>query len=119
MATRLDITDPIWRGDTIEIPFTLKDELAAPISLEGATVVFTLKLDPTVDDVDADVYYTKAVDDPDTDGAAGLHTIRLERTDTDDLTTADHTYQIKVIYPNTPEDDEITYVYGTVPVEDS
>lgn len=118
MATRLDLAEPIWRGDTLEFPFTLDDE-GAPVSLEGATVVFTMKLDPTVDDIDADVYYAVVVPNPDVDGAAGQHLIRVERDDMANLVTATHTYQVKVIYPTVPEPTEVTYVWGEVEVQDS
>lgn len=118
MALLHNMSEAIWRGDTVEIPFTLSDALGA-ISLEGATVRFTLKLDPTAADADADYIYEAAVPDPDADGAAGTHTVRIERAASAAFQLASYTYQFKVIYPNPPNDDEITYLYGKVSVKDS
>lgn len=118
MPAQLDIDVPLWRGDTVFIPFELTTA-GTPINLQGVTIVFSLKLDPTVSDEQAEFLYTKAVPADDADGLAGRHVVRIERDQLLHLELAPHTYQFKVIYPGEPDDTEITYVWGKILVRDS
>lgn len=119
MAARLDIDVPIWRGDTVDIPIVI-DDSGTPVNLQGAKIIFTLKLDPNIPDADAGYIYEALIPDPDTDGAQGKHTIRIERGELAELPLVSHIYQVIVVYfPDTPQAEEITYVWGTVPIEDS
>lgn len=118
MPTRYDLEMPIWRGDTTVIPFLLMSG-ADPVPLDGATVVFTIKLDPTVDDDVADFIYSSEVPVGDPDGVAGQHMVRIERSDLAGLPLTAYTYQLKAIFPGSPEPLEITYLWGRVQLKDS
>lgn len=118
MPTRADINEPLWRGDTVSIPFEIRSG-GAPVSLEGAKVVFTMKLNPYAPDEAAELFYESEVAVGDTEGAAGNHLVTLYPSKTGVLQPAKHTYQLKVIWPGVPEPLERTYVFGHIPVEDS
>lgn len=118
MPTRYDLEMPIWRGDTTVIPFLLMSG-EDPVPLGGATVVFTMKLDPTVDDDVADFIYSSEVPVGDPDGVAGQHMVRIERSDLAGLPLTAYTYQLKAIFPGSPEPLEITFLWGRVQLKDS
>jgi hypothetical protein len=120
MPARFDMTeeDALWRGDDIPYPIILneKDEdgnVTGPYNLAGKTIVFTLKLDYTVDDADADLYYSFAV--PADQGVINSHVILLSKDKTSLLELATYTYQVKVL----DADYETTLIYGRWPCKDS
>ena len=116
MAERRDLPVNIWRGDTLFLPLfvTLADQ---PMSIEGYTVVFSLKLDPTVNDSKAKVFYEALIPAGDAKGAEGRHDIIVSSVDTQKLLYgASYTYQVMLTDPN---GHTRTYVWGKARVGDS
>lgn len=118
MPVRADQDEPLWRGDSLDIPFSVqeKDEngtVTGPYDLAGQTLVFTMKLDFTVDDSEADIHYSYTF--PTDQGVINEHVIGVPKEQTAELLLATYTYQIKLLNQGV----ETTFVWGKWPVKDS
>lgn len=118
MPTRHDIETPIWRGDSKTIPVQFRSNDAAYV-IAGMTLVFTLKLDFTVADEDADFYYSADIGVADAEGLLGNHAISMNSIETGALELATYTYQIKLLYGDTEPRGETTMVWGRIKCGDS
>jgi hypothetical protein len=118
MPVRADQEDAFWRGDSLQITISVNErdelgEITGPFDIAGQTIIFTLKLDFTVDDVDADVYYSYTF--PTDQGVINEHIITIPKEETAGLELACYTYQIKFLNGAS----ETTYVWGKWPCKDS
>lgn len=116
MAERRELPVNLWRGDSFLLPIyvTLADE---PLPLEGYTVTFSLKLDPTASDATAKVLYEAVVPQGDAEGLVGRHDINVSSATTQELLYgAVYTYQVML---TSPEGHRTTCVWGKVRVGDS
>lgn len=119
MATQVNLTDPIQRGDTTPFIFNW-DDGAGPMDMRGKTLVMTFKLSPYQVDSDAELTKTVVFAADDVDAEDGITAFNLESSEAALLIPGvTFHYAVRIITPASPEDIELTYFYGTVPVEDA
>lgn len=118
MPANKNLDAHIWRGDTFGLPLKFMTE-GADQSLEGLTLVFTLKMDPMADDADADILKSVTFANPDATVAEGDYTIHLSASETETLRPGTYVYKVQLVEPAAPEDIVTTYLYGKAAVKDS
>lgn len=129
MTTRLDLEEPIWVGDTFTLPLHFfegedvnGDPLPNSFSLEGRTLVFTLKRSIGIPDSQADIQFQHTFPNPDTLAATGEFTIVIPPSGMSALKPGCYIYQVQLITPALvpeQEDDVTTFIWGKVTVGDS
>jgi hypothetical protein len=98
MAEKVNL-DPFVRGDTWTNKFTFTDAAGAAIDVTGWQLWVTLKLDPTVADVDADMQSTVTLP-VGADATGGIGYVVSTAAETDVLTPATHFYDFQYKQPS-------------------
>lgn len=95
MRTKIEII----QGDTFEADVTVVNQQDEPVSLEGATILWTV----ATKDRPRQAVITKTETDPAinfTDRAAGKFSLRLDETETDELPEGEYFHTIRVKLAN-------------------
>ncbi len=111
MATNIDL-ESFVRGDTWTNKFVVVDAAGDPIDITGWTLWVTLKLDPTVADVDADLQSSEVIV-ASGDATGGIGYVVSAPADTALLIPATYNYDMQYV---TGSGEVQTMAYGTVPV---
>lgn len=119
MSERVDLEEPIERGDTFAFRFVWTDGIAS-VDMRGKTIIFTMKLSPFMEDDEALLKLEVVPAADDALAEVGSVTINVPNSLSSKLIAgATHHYALRVREPGYPEPVEITYVYGEVKVKDS
>lgn len=99
MATIFDTDIRIWRGDTWEEDWVLTQEDGNPFDLTGVKLFFTVKTDPTIADVSANLRLTSTPSSgiTITDAANGEVSLSITQSQTAALTPQSYYYDIQVV----------------------
>lgn len=119
MSERVDLIEPIERGDTFALRCVWADSNGA-MDMRGKTIIFTMKLSPFMEDAEAVLKVEVVPEANDTLAQAGTVNIVIPKSQSANLIAgAIHHYALRSIEPGYPEPVEITYAYGEVRVKDS
>ncbi|MGH1374452.1 MAG: hypothetical protein ACRBBW_20615 [Cellvibrionaceae bacterium] len=111
MTITLDL-DPLKIGDTLIQPWQFLQETDdSPIPQAGNTYIFTLKLDPSASDNNADVEIQWTVP-ASTEATDGVLVARVESTETLKLLSASYQYELKQVLPGEGQDTLLTLFDG-------
>lgn len=111
MTTKVDLPSKI-RGDTWTLKIQVQNLDESPRDITGWTFWFTLKLNPTVADEDADAQVELLVEAGD-DATAGICYLTLLPAVTETLLPASHYYDVQY---KSPLGDVQTMMYGKQPI---
>ncbi len=112
MAVKKNLTKAII-GDNLSIPLRFQED-GNPIDITGRTFYLTLKLNPAVDDSEADAQFMVVA--PATQASIdGEVILSLSAAQTESLLATSYNYDVQMITPIPGSDDEVkTIVYGRI-----
>ena len=116
MAIRQDLPESKIGDTLIQVWQFLNETDSTPIAQEGFHYTFTLKLNRSALDADADIFHDLIVP-AGVDADAGGVVIRIEKSETALLLPTTYNYELKQILSGAPEDTEITLLDGKMKME--
>lgn len=113
MSTRFDLPDAKI-GDTFIQPFRFRNkDTVEPIDQTGQTYRFSLSLNPTLDDAQAD-FFTEQVIEAGAEAADGNIVFMVAASVSANLKPAVYNYELKRVQSGDPEDLVLTLLHGKV-----